>query len=533
MTRKLLLPTLSALFLSTSLASAEIIWVPDDYETIKLAINATSPGDTVMVRPGNYYEYNVNFPDFDIVVMSEYGADSTVVYSEDIFAFDTDNTPATILEGFTLRDSSWPVMITGGAPTIRKNIFTGNTRGIHCQSSATPLIVDNLFTGNTFGITVDWSAYPEIRGNLITENYHPASQGAGIYLVHGSSALVVDNIFTRNTADMGAGVYITGVPYGGEVILINNLFAENSSSGGSYGGAAIQSAGANLEITNCTFVNNIQSGDGAGGAICAWGSGQVTTIVNSVFYNNQAGEGPDLAVGGSAWLNYTWLGSGGGAIHIYPGGSCVWDDSTLTGDPIFAEGPQGDYYLSQQDAGQSVQSPCVDAGDPTSDIPDGTTRTDQMPDAGIVDLGYHYRFPAVMVTLTPYNSPIVIPQSGGPFYFNIKVENTTDEAQTFDFWTEIWLPQFGTVPLISIEGITLPPGSSVNRDISHNVPGFAPGGTYTYWGYIGDHPWVIDHAHYFNFEKEGSLTQGSLGSPSDWLGIDGEFTGWRFLEQMK
>jgi len=86
MIRRIILFTLPALLLHTHSASADVIWVPDDYNTIHLAVNATSPGDTVMVRPGTY-DQGATFPDYDIVVMSEYGADSTIVSeSRDRFA---------------------------------------------------------------------------------------------------------------------------------------------------------------------------------------------------------------------------------------------------------------------------------------------------------------------------------------------------------------------------------------------------------------------------------------------------------------
>ncbi len=70
-----------------------------------------------------------------------------------------------------------------------------------------------------------------------------------------------------------------------------------------------------------------------------------------------------------------------------------WDpnSSMLTADPCFVEG----YYLANIAAGQSSQSPCVDAGsllvsDPNVLLADLTTRTDGVKDAGLVDLGYHY-----------------------------------------------------------------------------------------------------------------------------------------------
>lgn len=68
----------------------------------------------------------------------------------------------------------------------------------------------------------------------------------------------------------------------------------------------------------------------------------------------------------------------------------------MESDPAFLSGPNGAYYLSQIAAGQSVNSPCPDAGDPSTD-PWGwnlsTTRTDEIPDSGTVDMGYHYPLP--------------------------------------------------------------------------------------------------------------------------------------------
>ena len=54
----------------------------------------------------------------------------------------------------------------------------------------------------------------------------------------------------------------------------------------------------------------------------------------------------------------------------------------ITDDPHFAAGPKGDHYLCQLDAGQAVQSPCVDTGDFAGTAVTGTTRTDGMEDSG-------------------------------------------------------------------------------------------------------------------------------------------------------
>jgi len=78
----------------------------------------------------------------------------------------------------------------------------------------------------------------------------------------------------------------------------------------------------------------------------------------------------------------------------------VWDYPTnIDANPLFVTGPLGGYYLSQTDAnsdnypGQDTDSPCVDAG---SDFAGSlgmtgyTTRTDEVSDRNIVDMGYHY-----------------------------------------------------------------------------------------------------------------------------------------------
>ena len=122
----------------------------------------------------------------------------------------------------------------------------------------------------------------------------------------------------------------------------------------------------------------------------------------------------------------------------------------------------------------------------------------------------------VQVTLTPFNPPIIIPENGGTFDFNIEVENVIDEPQTVDIWTEISLPGVGTVPVINLPDYTLSGGQSINRDREQEVPSFAPTGTYTYYGYIGDYPWVIAHYDSFTFEKEGIEDRGWLGSSADW-----------------
>ncbi len=64
-------------------------------------------------------------------------------------------------------------------------------------------------------------------------------------------------------------------------------------------------------------------------------------------------------------------------------------------DPQFVDFSGEDYHLSQIAAGQAVQSPCVDAGNPSSSMINGATRSDNIQDDGVVDMGYHYANPSI------------------------------------------------------------------------------------------------------------------------------------------
>ena len=120
------------------------------------------------------------------------------------------------------------------------------------------------------------------------------------------------------------------------------------------------------------------------------------------------------------------------------------------------------------------------------------------------------------VELTPYNTPIIIPEAGGSFDFNIEIDNTFVISQTFDVWTYATLPTGGTVgPIILAENLTIPGNTTVDRDRTQIVPERAPGGTYTYHACVGTYPNVITSSDSFNFEKLGD-GEGGEWTVDDW-----------------
>jgi hypothetical protein len=71
-------------------------------------------------------------------------------------------------------------------------------------------------------------------------------------------------------------------------------------------------------------------------------------------------------------------------------GYYTWGDAMIEEDPLFVTGNLGDHFLSQTAAGQAVDSPCVDTGNPDTPLLERTTRTDFVLDSGVIDMGWHY-----------------------------------------------------------------------------------------------------------------------------------------------
>ena len=117
--------------------------------------------------------------------------------------------------------------------------------------------------------------------------------------------------------------------------------------------------------------------DGSG-IFCAFYSSP--TVLNYILWADNAGTGQEISVTETCSIDVSYSDIQGG-----------WEgEGNIDADPLFVTGPLGDYYLSQIAVGDSLQSPCVDAGDPDSPVPEGTTRRDEVLEALPADMGYHY-----------------------------------------------------------------------------------------------------------------------------------------------
>ncbi|MBN2209368.1 MAG: hypothetical protein JW759_08745 [Candidatus Coatesbacteria bacterium] len=259
----------------------------------------------------------------------------------------------------------------------------------------------------------------EISGNSATREY---GGGGGLC---GCNGKITNCTIIGNWASSGGGLAgcegtisncaVNGNSadwYGGGLIgyygrISNCLISSNSATGQHAIGGGL--AYCDATISNCRISGNKAYANGGGLCVCYGQIGNSTisgnsagrrggglascggTISSCIVWGNDAPEQPELEGCDYAVILHScirgWSGEGEGNI---------------SDDPLFVSGRLGDYYLSCRAAGQAGDSPCIDAGSGTAEslgLGKVTTRTDGVPDAGTVDMGYHY---PLAPQLSPY-----------------------------------------------------------------------------------------------------------------------------------
>jgi len=262
------------------------------------------------------------------------------------------------------------------SPTIADNRIVGNSigmgSGIYCYGGCSPLIIDNLIADNRSdtwgggGILCNNSSSPTIMSNTITGNW--GGDGGGIYCHNTSSPVIIGNAITGNRASKyGGGIFCQA----SSPSIFNNIIAENTAeweTSASHGGG-IYVVAATPTIINNTITQNITGGPlAAGGGIYSLGEPSVI-VRNCIIWGNTPNQ-----VHGNLAMSYCWL----------------------AGAPLFADPENGDYHLKSKygrwdpaanggDGGwvfDDVTSPCIDAGDPASDV-----SNEPQPNGDIINIG--------------------------------------------------------------------------------------------------------------------------------------------------
>lgn len=339
-----------------------IIEIPADYPTIQQGIDASQPGDTILVWPGTYAEEGgVNILNKNLVLGSLYliTEDTSYITSTIISGYlawfnrvlTISSTLMVKLTGFTIRDGLHGGISCEGNIEITHNRIMNNSvdfmstsiHGIGIYSAGTCLISDNEITGNNFTLLNSQGNYNgsgagiyacgniEILRNNIHNNgfmlevEEGTFKGGGIYCE--GNCRIEENVIAGNYLGgyngswgfsfdtRGAGIYLQD-----SGTIINNVITGNYAisdlivlsmypSTESYGGGIFCNSGAlikdNTIISNSC---NASSGtdDGFASAGAAGGGVFGGTLINNLIINNSC------SANAFAWEWYSCGSSGGG-----------------------------------------------------------------------------------------------------------------------------------------------------------------------------------------------------------------------------
>lgn len=292
--------------------------------------------------------------------------------------------------------------------------------GIHNTRGSHSLIDQCIFFENQSvqgaAITNELASHATIQHCKFESNHADPANLGGAMLNVDSDPLVQDCVFRNNTTGILGGAIHTLRGTAGRIV--HCWFEKNRATHGSSRGGAISSQNASFSIENCMFLDNevlleggaiygvtsnvsIQSSTIVGNKAQTGGAINVlrgtVQVENSIVVSNDAINGPQVAIIDNSTADFSHTDLEGGPDGIFQFASTLnIGAGMLDTDPQFVETYAFNHLLSQAAAGQTQDSPCVDAGSSAATdlgLDLRTTRTDGIGDGGTVDLGYHHPLP--------------------------------------------------------------------------------------------------------------------------------------------
>ena len=296
------------------------------------------------------------------------------------------------------------IYCSSSSPSISNCTISGNSAykggGIYCTSSS-PTISNCTISGNSTygyggGIYCD-DSIPIINACTISDN--SAAYGAGIHC-NDSSPIISNCIIIDNLAATNGG----GINCNNSSPVISNCAINRNSAENNCGGGIFCQTNSHPMIENCSIISNSAGNQGGGiySSVCS-----LTGLNNIIWFNTASSYSQIRFVG--CIFSYTFS-------NVQDGGTGY---GNINSDPLFVIGPDGDYYLSQTAAGQAQQSPCVDAGYPSSPMIEGTSRTDGVQDSDFIDMGFHYTHTLSLSLLNPNGGEYIAGNSDCTIYWSL------------------------------------------------------------------------------------------------------------------
>jgi hypothetical protein len=299
--------------------------------------------------------------------------------------------------------AKWPTVIRRSGGTTRILYVNGVTNGTLDQVTLTG---GNM--GNGAGIRIDNSVNILIANCTITNNTYIvddwAPSGGGLYAEAGTSVTISNCMIRSNQLDSsktsggaasyGGGIYSAGILTVRDSAIVNNQ--SKATGWGSSLGGAIYFSGTRLDLRNVllagndakttgdglqaqagtvTLTNVTVAGNGGEGVRHAGGT---VTVKDSILWGNGVDSTGGVTLAWSCYSNSMDHVNGGNNISTNP----LFVDTTYYHLKSRGGNYVGGYFSGGTWANASESSPCIDAGDPTSDY-----SREPSPNGGRVNMG--------------------------------------------------------------------------------------------------------------------------------------------------
>src|SRR4029077_16666880 len=172
-------------------ATPRIIHVPFDYSTIQAAVNASNPGDTILVAAATYNETVTVSKSLSVIGA---GSSSTIIDARGVGpGVNITGASGVTISGFTIRNadivSSGVIVAFSNGVTITQNVIRASSQsnGTYVLGSNAVTVQANNITGNVWGIAVQGGFSNILQANNVTGN----AVGIGVFNSQGNK--IVDN----------------------------------------------------------------------------------------------------------------------------------------------------------------------------------------------------------------------------------------------------------------------------------------------------------------------------------------------------
>jgi hypothetical protein len=374
--------------------------VPSEYATMNAALGVSSAGDTVLVAPGVYTDYQVRQTVFGITSLMAFIPDGVVLRSESganvtelrhgaasttgalAFWAEGHTSGQTVIEGFRVTTGSLQrgglEHVLGGEVTLRSCRFEGLDVGVFLWAADVVLEdcefdrIGESLAGGAIGSqegqvrmtrckvlncpvgAVQLTGYPgghadyaEIRDCHFEGNVNPSNEGGALKIYSYGQGVVLDGCtFINNSTQMptgqglGGAAAISGL---GTNVVTNCVFRGNEGQG--LGGALFMSSGT---VSGCSFYDNTILSPAFGGGAAVFFSPGGGTLSSNVFATTIGDNAVGTDVRGPivSSCNVFWDNQAGIGITLSP--------TDRVADPLFCDPLNGDLTLRED-------SPCLPA----------------------------------------------------------------------------------------------------------------------------------------------------------------------------